>query len=86
MRTVYFKLTDGTFEIFESNNLTFTFILQQAYPFGIAYRHPCSCELSQEQIDNWWNYVDELLIEHPTPNYYSVWKIIENEVIYGYEN
>jgi hypothetical protein len=84
MRTIYFKTIDNTFEIFESNNTSI--ILQEALPFGIEYRHICSCELSQEQINAWWDYVDELLLEHPTPDYYSVWKIIENGVIYGYEN
>jgi hypothetical protein len=37
-------------------------------------------------MNNGGDYVDELLLEHPTPDYYSVWKIIENGVIYGYEN
>jgi hypothetical protein len=84
MRTVYFKTTEDTFEVFESSNGSIA--LQEALPFGIPYRHVCSCELSPEQIDAWWNYVDELLVEHPTPNYYSVWKIVEGGIIYGYEN
>jgi hypothetical protein len=84
MRTVYFKTTEDTFEIFESNNTSIT--LQEALPFGITYRQICSCQLTQEQISAWWDYVDELLIEHPTSDYYSVWKIIEGDIIYGYEN
>jgi len=49
MRIVYFKTTEDTFEVFESNNVSIT--LQEDLPFGILYRHVCSCELSQEQID-----------------------------------
>jgi hypothetical protein len=84
MRIVYFKTTEDTFEVFESNNVSIA--LQEALPFGIPYRHICSCELPQEQIDAWWDYVDELLVEYPISNYYSVWKIIEGGIIYGYEN
>ncbi len=64
MRTVYFKTTDNTFEIFESNNTSI--ILQEALPFGIEYRHICSCELTQEQIDAWLNeYSDVFGIQQP---------------------
>lgn len=84
MRTVYYKLTDNTYEVFNTNNTSFP--LQEALPFGIEYRKFCSCQLSQEQIDAWWNYVDILLQEHPNPIFKSVWRIEENGTIFGYEN
>ena len=84
MRTVYYKLTDNTYEVFNTNDNSL--LLQEALPFGIEYRKFCSCQLTQEQIDAWWNYVDTLLQEHPNPNFKSVWRIEENGTIFGYEN
>jgi hypothetical protein len=84
MRTIYFKLTDGSISMFTTNNVSI--VLKQALPFGIEYRKQCSCQLSSNEINNWWNYVDELLLENPTFNFKSVWQIVENNIIYGIEN
>jgi hypothetical protein len=84
MRTVYFKLTDNSYDVFNTNNNSL--LLQEALPFGIEYRTFCSCQLPQEQIDEWWLYVDSLLQEHPNQNFKSVWRIEENGNIFGYEN
>ena len=84
MRTVYFKLIDNSYDVFDTNNNSLS--LQEALPFGIEYRKSCSCQLTQEQINAWWNYVDILLQEHPNQNFKSVWRIKENENVFGYEN
>ena len=84
MRKVYYKLTDNSYDVFNTNNNSLS--LQEALPFGVEYRKPCSCQLSQSQIDAWWNYVDALLLEHPNQNFKSVWRIEENKNIFGYEN
>ena len=84
MRTVYFKLIDNSYDVFDTNNNSLS--LQEALPFGIEYRKSCSCQLTQEQIDEWWLYVDILLQEHPNQNFKSVWRIKENENVFGYEN
>jgi hypothetical protein len=84
MRQVTFKTNDEQ-KIEFTTNLT-SFILDQEQPYGIGYNLPCSSTLTEVEIVNWWIYVDELLNENPTPNFQSVWKIVDNGVIYGYEN
>jgi hypothetical protein len=84
MRQVTFKTNDGQ-KIEFTTNLT-SFILDQEQPYGIGYNLPCSSTLTEVEIVNWWIYVNELLNENPTPNFQSVWKIVDNGVIYGYEN
>jgi hypothetical protein len=84
MRKVYYKLTDNSYDVFDTNSNSL--LLQESLPFGIEYRKSCSCQLTQEQINNWWNYVDILLQEHPNSNFKSIWRIEENETIFGYEN
>ncbi len=84
MRTVYFKLTDNSYDVFDTSNNSL--LMQEALPFGIEYRAFCSCQLSEQQINDWWDYVDALLQEHPNPNFKSVWRIEENGNIFGYGN
>lgn len=84
MRTIYFKTTEDTLINFNSNNSSIT--LSDNLPFGVGYREECSCELPQEKINDWWSYVDTLLIENPIENFETVWRIIENENLYGFSN
>jgi hypothetical protein len=84
MRIVYYKLTDNSYDVFTTNSNSL--LLQEALPFGIEYRKPCSCQLSSTDIDNWWNYVDILLQEHPNSNFKSIWKIEEDGNVFGYKN
>lgn len=84
MRQVVFKTTDNQRVTFNSNKTTLN--LNQEQPYGVNYRKPCSSTLTETELNNWWNYVDQLLIERPTPNFHSVWRIIDNNVIYGFEN
>ena len=41
---------------------------------------------SLNELNEWWNYVDQLLIETPITNFHSVWKIVDDGITYGYEN
>jgi hypothetical protein len=84
MRQVTFKTNNNQIITFNSNNTTLE--LNQEQPYGIGYRLPCTSTLSETEINEWWDYVDQLLIENPEPNFYSVWRIIENGSLYGYEN
>ena len=40
MRKVYYKLTDNSYDVFNTNNNSLS--LQEALPFGVEYRKPCS--------------------------------------------
>lgn len=84
MRQVTYKTTEDTRLTF-STNLT-TFVLDQEDPYGIEYRKPCSSTLSENELNEWWDYVDQLLIENPITNFHSVWKIVDDGITYGYEN
>jgi hypothetical protein len=84
MRQIVFKTDNNQRITFDSNNTTFE--LNQEQPYGVEYRKPCSSTLSESQLNDWWNYVDQLLIERPTPDFHSIWKILDNGQIYGYEN
>ena len=84
MRQIQFKTTDDQIIQFNSNNTSIQ--LNQEQPYGIGYRLTCTSTLSENEINNWWNYVDQLLIERPTSNFHSVWKIVDDGIIYGYEN
>jgi hypothetical protein len=84
MRVVFFKLNDDSFVSFNTNSNQYE--LDQEDPFGIAYRTQCSSTLSENQINDWWDYVDLLLEENPVDNFQSVWKIVEDGLTYGYEN
>lgn len=84
MRQVIFKTNDNQRITFNSNITTLA--LNQEQPYGVEYRKQCSSTLTQTELNNWWNYVDQLLIERPTSNFHSVWRIIDNGNLYGYEN
>lgn len=84
MRQVEFKTIDNQIIQFNSNNTSIQ--LDQEQPYGVIYRAQCSSTLTEQQLNSWWDYVDELLIETPTSNFHSVWKIIDNGIIYGYDN
>ena len=84
MRQVEFKTIDNQIIQFNSNNTSIQ--LDQEQPYGVIYRGQCSSTLTEQQLNSWWNYVDQLLIETPTSNFHSVWKIIDNGIIYGYDN
>lgn len=84
MRQIEFKTTDNQIIQFNSNNTSIQ--LDQEQPYGVIYRGQCSSTLTEQQLNSWWDYVDELLIETPTSNFHSVWKIIDNGIIYGYDN
>lgn len=84
MRQVVFKTTDNQNITFNTTHTSF--VLDQEDPYGIGYRETCSSTLPQSEINDWWNYVDQLRSENPIENFHSVWKIIENGVIYGYQN
>jgi hypothetical protein len=84
MRQIVLKTTDNQRVSFNSNNTSL--MLNQEQPYGVGYRKPCSSTLTETELNNWWNYVDQLLIERATPNFHSVWRIIDNNVIYGFEN
>lgn len=84
MRTVYFKTTENTLVSFTSNNTSIE--LTDSLPFGVGYREVCSCELPESQINDWWDYVDNLLQENSINNFESVWRIVENGSLYGIFN
>ena len=84
MRQVEFKTIDNQIIQFNSNNTSIQ--LDQEQPYGVIYRGQCSSTLTEQQLTSWWNYVDQLLIETPTSNFHSVWKIIDTGIIYGYDN
>jgi hypothetical protein len=84
MRIVYFRTTENTLINFTSSNTSVE--LSDSLPFGVGYREVCSCELSESQINSWWNYVDSLLQENPTNNFESVWRIVEGGSIHGIFN
>lgn len=84
MRQVTIKTTDNQRIIYNSN-LT-SFVLDQKQPFGIEYRKQCSSRLNESQLNEWWDYVDTILIERPTPNFHSIWRVVNNGELYGFEN
>jgi len=84
MRQVEFKTTDDQIIQFNSSNSSIQ--LDQEQPYGVNYRGQCSSTLTEQQLNSWWDYVDELLVERPTSNFHSIWKIIDNGNLYGYEN
>lgn len=84
MRQITFKTTDEQ-KINFNTNLT-SFGLNQEQPYGIEYRKPCSSTLTEQQLNSWWNYVDQLLLENPVTNFKSVWRIINDGTLYGIEN
>jgi hypothetical protein len=84
MRQVEFKTTDDQIIQFNSSNSSIQ--LDQEQPYGVNYRGQCSSTLTEQQLNSWWDYVDELLVERPTSNFHSIWKIIDNGTLYGYEN
>ena len=84
MRQVEFKTTDDQIIQFNSNNSSIQ--LDQEQPYGVTYRGQCSSTLTEQQLNSWWDYVDELLIERPTSDFHSIWKIIDNNETYGYDN
>jgi len=84
MRRVTFKKENSEHVEFVTE-LT-SFVLDQEHPFGVHYRSKCSSTLSEIEIEEFWSYVDQLLIENPVPGFDSVWKIEDNGNIYGYEN
>jgi hypothetical protein len=84
MRQVIFKTIDN--QRINFNTSITTFVLDQEDPYGIEYRKQCSSTLSENELNEWWNYVDQLLIETPITNFHSVWKIVDDGITYGYEN
>ncbi len=84
MRTVTFKKQNGDEEDLVTS--LFTFELNQEDPFGISYRSQCSSTLSASDQEQFWDYVDSLLLENPTPDFHSVWKIVDNGITFGYQN
>lgn len=84
MRQITFKTTDNQIINFNTNLITFN--LNQEQPYGIEYRKPCSSTLSENELNSWWDYIDQLLIEYPISNFKSVWRIIDNSTLYGIEN
>jgi hypothetical protein len=84
MRQIFFKTTDNQIIEFETNLTQYE--LDQEDPYGVDYRVECSSTLSVTEINEWWDYVDQLLLEHPTENFKSVWRIINNGTLYGLEN
>jgi len=84
MRLIEFKTTDDQIIQFNSNNSSIQ--LDQEQPYGVIYRGQCSSTLTEQQLNSWWDYVDQLLLERPTSDFHSVWKIIENNITYGFIN
>ena len=84
MRQVIFKTIDN--QRINFNTSITTFVLDQEQPYGIGYRLTCTSTLSENELNEWWNYVDQLLIETPITNFHSVWKIVDDGITYGYEN
>lgn len=84
MRQVIFKTIDN--QRINFNTSITTFVLDQEDPYGIEYRKQCSSTLSENELNEWWNYVDQLLNEAPIIDFHSVWRIVDNGITYGYEN
>jgi hypothetical protein len=84
MRIVTFKKQDGAEEDFVTSLTSFE--LDQEDPFGVSYRSQCSSTLSPSDQEEFWDYVDSLLLENPTPDFHSVWKIVDNGITFGYQN
>jgi hypothetical protein len=84
MRIVTFKKQDGAEEDFVTSLTSFE--LGQEDPFGVSYRSQCSSTLSPSDQEEFWDYVDSLLLENPTPDFHSVWKIVDNGITFGYQN
>lgn len=84
MRQITFKTNNNELIVFNSNITTFG--LDQEQPYGVDYRADCSTTLTESEVDEWWNYVDQLLLENPIFNFHSVWRIVDGNNLYGYEN
>jgi hypothetical protein len=84
MRQIFFKTTDNQIIEFETN-LT-QYVLDQENPYGVGYKDVCSSTLNEVKLNEWWAYVDQLLLEYPVENFKSVWRIIDNGTLYGLEN
>jgi len=84
MRQIFFKTTDNQI-IEHQTNLT-SFELSQEDPYGVDYRGKCSSTLDESNLNEWWDYVDQLLLEYPVENFKCVWRIINNGTLYGLEN
>ena len=84
MRQIFLKTTDN--QIIEFETILTQYELDQEDPYGVDYRVECSSTLSVTEINEWWDYVDQLLLEYPTENFKSIWRIINNGTLYGIEN
>jgi hypothetical protein len=84
MRQIFFKKTDNQIVEFQTNLTTFE--LSQEDPYGVEYREQCSSTLDINELNEWWDYVDQLRDENPITDFHSVWKIIDNDISYGYIN
>lgn len=84
MRQIFFKTTDNQIIEFETNLTQYE--LDKEDPYGVDYRVECSSTLSVSEINEWWDYVDQLRLDHPIENFKSVWRIINNGTLYGLEN
>lgn len=84
MRRIFFKTADNQMIDFQTNSTSFQ--LDQEDPYGVQYRERCSSNLNENDLNEWWAYVDLLLLEHPVENFMSVWRIIDDGTLYGIEN
>lgn len=84
MRQIFFKTTDN--QIIEFQTSLTSFELSQEDPYGIEYRSKSSSTLNENDLNEWWDYVDQLRLEQPTTNFKSVWRIINDGILYGIEN
>jgi hypothetical protein len=84
MRQIFFRTGDDQLVDFQTNLISFE--LNHEDPYGVKYRQGCSSNLNENDLDEWWNYVDQLLLEHPVENFNSVWRIIDDGTLYGIEN
>lgn len=84
MRQIFLKTTDNQMEEFQTSLTSFE--LSQEDPYGIDYRGECSSSLTETELNEWWDYVDQLLQEYPIENFKSIWRIINDDTLYGIEN
>ena len=84
MRQIFLKTTDN--QIIEFETILTQYELDQEDPYGVNYRVECSSSLTETELNEWWDYVDQLLQETPIENFKSVWRIINNGTLYGIEN
>jgi len=84
MRQIFLKTTDNQMVEFQTSLTSFE--LCQEDPYGIDYRGECSSSLTETELNEWWDYVDQLLQEYPIENFKSIWRIINDDTLYGIEN